>query len=117
MSADPDPGPSAELSAGLGDDPAGLQKTRTALAWRRTALSLCGATVVLVKVALPRWGEASVGCLLAGVGGALALFWASTRHYRARLRAEAVTASRTVLLTTVMASLITATAGCLVLGR
>lgn len=106
------------MSVGPGPEQDGLQQARTALAWRRTALSLCGATLVLVKVALPSWGAAvSLGCLLLGVTGALALTRVSARRYRADRGAGTITASRAILLTTVLLGLLAITAAAVVVTR
>ncbi|WP_408897295.1 DUF202 domain-containing protein [Nocardioides sp. R1-1] len=61
-----------------------LQNERTALAWRRTALSLLVATATIAKVTSLHEGVLAWAWLLVGIPGALAVLVMSTRTYQAR---------------------------------
>lgn len=61
-----------------------LQNERTALAWRRTALSLLVATVTIAKVTSLHEGVLAWAWLLVGIPGALAVLVLSSRTYRIR---------------------------------
>lgn len=62
----------------------GLQNERTALAWRRTALSLLVATATMAKVTATTWHAGALAWLLVGVPGAAGMLVVSSRTYRAR---------------------------------
>ncbi|GAA4672876.1 DUF202 domain-containing protein [Nocardioides nanhaiensis] len=74
-------------------DPAmdrGLQNERTAMAWRRTALSLMIATATMTKVTASACGAAAGLWLLVGTVGGLVILVESSHRYSAR-RADAIT--------------------------
>lgn len=60
----------------------GLQPERTALAWRRTALSLAGATVIGVRIVPEQAGAWTLVPLAIGLMLAIAIFAGSHRRYR-----------------------------------
>ena len=60
---------------------AGLQPERTALAWRRTALSLFVGSIVAVRILPEVLGGWAVILGLVGVAAAGALLWAVHRRY------------------------------------
>lgn len=68
----------------------GLQNERTAMAWRRTALSLLIATATMTKVTASAWGATAGLWLLVGTAGGLVILVESSHRYSAR-RADATT--------------------------
>ena len=81
------------MSAGLPASDPGLQNERTAMAWRRTALSLMIATATMTKVTASAWGAAAGLWMLVGTVGGLGILVESSRSYSAR-RADARTRAR-----------------------
>ena len=61
--------------------PAGAQPERTALAWRRTALSVALGSVVAARLAAPALGVLSVALGILGAGLAATVWWGSARRY------------------------------------
>jgi len=62
----------------------GLQPERTALAWQRTALSMAGAALIVVRLALGTLGAVAVAVLVFCLGHAAVLFQNSHRSYGVR---------------------------------
>ena len=62
----------------------GLQNERTALAWRRTALSLLVAAVTVAKVSASHWHPVILVWLGVGIGGAVGMLIVSSRTYQSR---------------------------------
>lgn len=62
----------------------GLQNERTALAWRRTALSLLVTAVTVAKVSAPQWRPVVLVWLVIGIGGAVGMLVVSSRTYQSR---------------------------------
>ena len=68
--------------------PPGLQPERTLLAWRRTALSLGLAAVVVIRLTMPTQGIASVTVGGAGLVLAIVTYLAADRRYRVARRSS-----------------------------
>ncbi len=62
--------------------PPGLQPERTVLAWRRTALSLALAAVVVIRLTMPTQGLVAVTVGGAGLVLAIVTYLAAGRRYR-----------------------------------
>lgn len=59
----------------------GLQPERTLLAWRRTALALAVASIIIVRFTLELYGGFAIIVGAVGLGLALAAAWLAHRRY------------------------------------
>jgi len=59
----------------------GAQPERTALAWRRTALSVAGSSVVAARLSAPSLGVVAVAVGVLGAALAAAVWWTADRRY------------------------------------
>ena len=59
----------------------GAQPERTALAWRRTALSVAASSVVAARLSAPSLGVVAVAVGVLGAGLATAVWWSADRRY------------------------------------
>lgn len=67
----------------------GLQPERTTLAWRRTVLASLAASIIAIRVLLPRFGVWAVVLAAAGVIGSLAIAIAAQHRSRRLYRSLA----------------------------
>jgi uncharacterized membrane protein YidH (DUF202 family) len=84
----------ADLTSRPGDRPfdQGLQPERTALAWRRTCLSLALGALIAVRVLPHFWGPA--GLIVAGAGVILSIVMLVLAHQRYRTHHDRLTSGR-----------------------